>query len=68
MGSIVFSSKRQRRQELEELKDDAHVAAAPQRPLALSHLIDVLPAHNHLTRRGVIDPGQHVQQRGLATA
>ncbi len=68
MGSMVFSSKRERWQELEELKDDAHVAAAPQSPLAFGHLVDIPPADNHLARGGVIDPGQHIQQRGLATA
>ena len=56
------------RQQLEELEDDAHPAAAPLRQLVLAQLVHRRALDKHLTARGPVDPGDHVDQRRLAAA
>ncbi len=58
----------QRRQQLEELEDDAHVLAAPDRDLPFLEPVHRGVAHQHLAVGGAVDAGDHVDQRRLAAA
>ena len=63
---------RQRRDEIEELKDDADVAAAEERALLLAERGQVehaaVLAEDHAAAAGRIDAGDEVEQRALAAA
>ena len=58
----------QRRDELEELEDDAHVASAPARERVLAAPAQLLPGEDDLPARRAVDAGQQVEQRRLAAA
>ena len=58
----------QRRQQLEELEDDAHAAAAPLGQLVLAQLVHRRAADEHLAAGRPVDAGDHVDQRRLAAA
>ena len=36
--------------------------------LAIAHALDVLPGHQHAPAEGTLEPGDHLEQRGLAGA
>src|SRR5262249_19453888 len=52
--------------EVEELEDEADPAAAEDRDLVICHARDARAADRDLTRRGLIETAQQVQQRALA--
>src|SRR4051812_41547471 len=56
----------QRRQELEELENDANVATTPDRQLLLTQRLDLLPVDDDGTFRRTVDAGDHVHDRRLA--
>ena len=55
IGSMTFSTRRQRRQQLEELEDDAEVAPAPERHLALAQRVHGGAADEHLAGGRPVD-------------
>jgi hypothetical protein len=58
----------ERRQELEELKDDANRGAAPGRQRPLRRLLNRTARHGDLAGRGTIDRADQIQQRRLPAA
>ena len=60
--------QRQRGQELEELEDDAQVAAAPDGHLVSRSACAPACRRPDLAGGGAVDAGDHVDQRGLAAA
>ena len=55
----------QRRQQAEELQEEADPPSSQERELALRQLGDVLPLQQDATRVGTVEPAQEVQQGGL---
>ena len=64
----MFSSNGQGGQQLEELKDDAHVAAAPHSHLALAHAVIDSLSPTTPRRSWEVNAGDHVDQGGFAAA
>ena len=60
--------RRQHRQQVEELEDEADVAAAQFRQLAVVHGRDVLAVDLHGPRRRAVEAGEQVHERRLARA
>jgi hypothetical protein len=60
--------RRERRQELEELEDEADVAAAPRRQLAFVQTLDFDVPDVQRARRRYVDPADEVQEGRLAAA
>src|SRR5579862_2227814 len=59
--------RRQRRQQLEKLEDDADVSAAPDRELFLAHRVDPPPVNRDRAGGRPVDPRDQVQDRRLPT-
>src|SRR5207245_9402099 len=55
-------------QQVEELEDEANVVAAEPGQPRLTELAEVRAAHGDPTRRRPVEPGDHVEQGGLAAA
>ncbi len=53
---------------MEELEDDPQTFALARLPVDFQSFVDRRPIDVHFTCRGTVDAGDHVQQRGLATA
>ena len=67
-GQDDVLEQRQRRQQLEELEDDADALAAPACQPVLAQLVHRLAQHHHLACGGAVDAGDHIEQGGLAAA
>ena len=67
-GSSTLSATVRLRDEVEELKDEADLAAAQQRPGRLAELVDPAPAEMDLAGGGPVEPAEQVQQGRLAAA
>src|SRR5215471_16724986 len=59
---------RQGGQQLEELEDDADVAAPPPGELVLAHVANLVTSKGNAARCGPVDSGQDVEQRRLAAS
>ena len=60
--------RRQRRDELEILEDEADAFVAHERPLVLGHSADLAPIQLHAAGRGPVEAGAEAEERGLAAA
>ena len=60
--------RRQRRNELEELEDDAHIASAPAGQRVLAAPAQLLAGEDDLPARRAINAGEQVEQRRFAAA
>jgi hypothetical protein len=58
--------RRQRRHQVVELEDEAHVGGAPRRQLAARQLIDAPVLHDDDAVRRRVEPADQVQERRLA--
>jgi lipopolysaccharide transport system permease protein len=56
------------REEVEELEDDAYVSPAVERPIPVRHRGDVPAADEDRPGGGRVDPGDEVEERGLAAS
>ena len=57
-----------RKEQLKKLKDNTQVRAAPDCQLVFIHFMDSGAIDPDLARCGPINAGNHIQQRGFATA
>ena len=60
--------RREHREQVEELEDEADVLAPQQRQVVVAELGDVLAADRHAARGRAVEPGEDVHQRRLAGA
>ena len=67
-GQLDVVGDREVRDEIEELKDEADLAAAQQRPGRLAELVDPAPAEMDLAGGGPVEAAEQMQQSGLAAA
>jgi hypothetical protein len=67
-GQLDVVGDREVRDEVEELEDEAHLAAAQQRPGRLAELVDPAAAEVDLAGGRSVEPAEQVQQRRLAAA
>src|SRR5258708_466740 len=67
-GKLDILDRRQYRNQIELLEDEADVLITPSRNLAVAHLAQVLSEHGNLSARGVIHGRDQMQQGRFSRA